>query len=48
MIHPKTKVLIIEDEGIIAKHIEDILIENDFSSVGIAHDSETALISNYD
>ncbi len=43
MTNLKTKVLIIEDEAIIAKHIEDILIENDFSSVGIAHDSETAL-----
>lgn len=44
----KLKVLIVEDEVLIAKHIEDALINGGFSVVGIAHDSETALdyISN--
>jgi len=39
----KLKILIVEDEVLIAKHIEDALSENGFFPVGIAHDSETAL-----
>ena len=39
----KLKILIVEDEVLIAKHIEDALISNDFLPIGIAHDSETAL-----
>ncbi len=39
----KLKILIVEDEVLIAKHIEDALLENDFLPIGIAHDSETAL-----
>ena len=46
----KLRVLIVEDEVLIAKHIEDILQSENFTVVGIAHDSETALdyISNRD
>lgn len=39
----KLKILIVEDEVLIAKHIEDTLLDNDFMPIGIAHDSETAL-----
>ena len=39
----KLKVLIVEDEVLIAKHIEDALQNSDFNVIGIAHDSETAL-----
>lgn len=39
----KIKVLVVEDEVMIAKHIEDTLISNGYTCVGIAHDSETAL-----
>lgn len=39
----KLRVIIVEDEVLIAKHIEDSLQNNNFSVVGIAHDSETAL-----
>ncbi|MBT8233950.1 MAG: response regulator transcription factor [Saprospiraceae bacterium] len=39
----KLKVLIVEDEVLIAKHIEDTLLSNNFLPIGIAHDSETAL-----
>lgn len=47
---PKLRVLIVEDEVLIAKHIEDTLQNDNFIVVGIAHDSETALdyISNRD
>lgn len=37
------KVLIVEDEVMIARHIEDILVSNQYTIVGIAHDSEAAL-----
>ena len=37
------KVLIVEDEVLIAKHLEEILLQNDYSIVGISHDSESAL-----
>ena len=36
-------VLIVEDEVLIAKHIEETLISNNFKVIGIAHDSEYAL-----
>lgn len=36
------KVLIVEDEVMIAKHIEDVLVENGYNVIGVAHDSETA------
>jgi len=39
----KLRVLIVEDEVLIAKHIEDTLQNDNFTVVGIAHDSETAL-----
>lgn len=41
--------LIVEDEVLIAKHIEDALHEDDFKVIGIVHDSEAALdfISNH-
>lgn len=46
----KLKILIVEDEVLIAKHIEDTLESSDFATIGIAHDSETALdiINNRD
>jgi len=46
----KLRVLIVEDEVLIAKHIEDTLQNNNFNVIGIAHDSETALdyINNRD
>jgi len=37
------KVLIVEDEVMIAKHIEEVLTQNAYSIAGIAHDSELAL-----
>jgi len=37
------RILIVEDEVMIAKHIEDVLLHNNYSIVGIAHDSESAL-----
>lgn len=43
MDEPKLKILIVEDEVLIAKHIEDALLDNNFMPIGIAHDSETAL-----
>lgn len=39
----KLKILIVEDEVLIAKHIEDALNDNGFIPVGIAHDGDTAL-----
>ena len=48
MNNSKIKVLIVEDEVLIAKHLEDALLSSDYMPIGIAHDSETALdfISN--
>lgn len=44
----KLSVLIVEDEVLIAKDIEDTLRDENYAVIGIAHDSETALdyISN--
>lgn len=39
----KTKILIVEDEAIIAQHIEDILEENGYAVVGVAHNMEKAI-----
>ncbi len=36
------KVLIVEDEVMIARHIENVLVNNQYTVVGIAHDSESA------
>jgi DNA-binding LytR/AlgR family response regulator len=36
------KILVVEDEVIIADYIENILLENNFKSVVVAHDKETA------
>jgi len=37
------KVLIVEDEVLIAQHIKEVLIQSNYSVLGIAHDSESAL-----
>lgn len=39
----KIKVLVVEDEVMIAKHIEDTLISNGYTCLGITHDSASAL-----
>ncbi len=39
----KTKVLIVEDEAVIAQHLEDILEENDYEVVGVAHNLKKAI-----
>ena len=40
---PKSRILIVEDEPIIAEDISDTLKEAEYTCVGISHDSETAL-----
>lgn len=39
----KTKVLIVEDESIVAKDIQNILLKNNFEVLGVANNAETAL-----
>lgn len=39
----KIKVIIVEDEVLIARHIEEILIDGGYHVLGITHDSEKAL-----
>ncbi|MCX7729233.1 MAG: response regulator [Bacteroidia bacterium] len=39
----KTKVLIVEDESIVAKDIQNILLKNNFEITGIANNADTAL-----
>lgn len=40
---PKSRILIVEDEPIIAEDISDTLLEAEYTCVGISHDSEGAL-----
>lgn len=39
----KSRVVIVEDEVLIAKHIEDTLVNANYIVVGLAHDSKSAL-----
>jgi len=39
----QTKVLIVEDEAVIAQHLEDILTENDYNVIGVAHNLKKAI-----
>lgn len=39
----KTKVLIVEDESIVAKDIQNILLKNNYEILGIANNADTAL-----
>jgi len=39
----KTKVLIVEDESIVAKDIQNILLKNNFEVLGVANNAETTL-----
>lgn len=39
----KTKVLIVEDESIVAKDIQNILLKNNYEITGIANNADTAL-----
>ncbi|MGV2482152.1 UNVERIFIED_CONTAM: response regulator, partial [Salmonella enterica subsp. enterica serovar Weltevreden] len=43
MTEKKTKVLIVEDESIVAKDIQNILLKNNFEITGIANNADTAL-----
>ena len=38
-----TKVLIVEDEAVIAQHLEDILSENGYTVIGVAHNLKKAI-----
>jgi len=39
----QTKILIVEDEAVIAQHLEDILTENDYNVIGVAHNLKKAI-----
>lgn len=39
----KTKILIVEDESIVARDIQNILLKNNFEVIGIANNADTAL-----
>ena len=47
MVDKKLNILIVEDEVIIAKHIEEHLLTHGYQIAGVVHDSETALDKIY-